>query len=112
MTANWPIPAVSVGSRNTTARVTLGAICFSSSGHFALRLYSNCIKPVMLPPGRAKLATRPAPTGSAVPATQTVPIVFAGTADPVGAGLDDVGRERHQFRRTLAKIVRLDGGPV
>src|SRR5262245_27401312 len=28
------------------------------------------------------------------------------------AGHDDVGRERHQFRRTLAKIVRLDGGPV
>src|SRR5262245_40583682 len=28
------------------------------------------------------------------------------------AGHDDVGRERHQFRRALAKIVRLDGGPV
>src|SRR5262245_61697995 len=28
------------------------------------------------------------------------------------AGHDDVGRKRHQFRRTLAKIVRLDGGPV
>src|SRR5262245_3017122 len=28
------------------------------------------------------------------------------------AGYDDVGRERYQFRRTLAKIVRLDGGPV
>src|SRR5262245_3885896 len=28
------------------------------------------------------------------------------------AGHDDVGRERHQFRRTLAKIVRLDAGPV
>src|SRR5262249_51809324 len=25
---------------------------------------------------------------------------------------DDVGRERHQFRRTLAKIVRLASGPV
>ena len=68
MTANWPIPAVRLGSRSTAARVTLGAICFSSSGHFPLRLYSNCMKPVALPPGRAKLATRPAPTGSAVPA--------------------------------------------
>src|SRR5262249_37724242 len=28
MTANWPMPPVSSGSRRTAARVTLGAICF------------------------------------------------------------------------------------
>ena len=27
-------------------------------------LYSNCIKPVALPPGRARLSTKPEPTGS------------------------------------------------
>jgi hypothetical protein len=30
-----------------------------------LKLYSNCMRPVALPPGRAKLSTNPAPTGSA-----------------------------------------------
>ena len=65
MTANWPIPAVRAGSRRTAARVTLGAICLSSSSHFPLKPYSNCIKPVALPPGRARLSTKPAPTGSA-----------------------------------------------
>ena len=54
------------GSRRTAARVTFGAICLSSSSHFALKLYSNAIKPIALPPGRAKLSTKPAPTGSAI----------------------------------------------
>ena len=26
--------------------------------------YSNCVNPVALPPGRARLSTKPAPTGS------------------------------------------------
>ena len=50
--------------RRTAARVTSGATCLSSSSHFPLRPNSNCIKPVVLPPGRAKLWTKPAPTGS------------------------------------------------
>ena len=65
MTANWPMPEVSAASRRTAARVTPGAICLSSSSHFPLKLYSNCMKPVVLPPGRDKLSTKPAPTGSA-----------------------------------------------
>ena len=64
ITANWPIPAEMVASRSTAARVMPGAISLSNSSHFALRLYSNCMKPVTLPPGRAKLSTKPAPTGS------------------------------------------------
>ncbi len=65
MTANWPVPEALAGSRRTAARVTPGAICLSSSSHFPLRLYSNDMKPVALPPGRARLSTKPAPTGSA-----------------------------------------------
>jgi hypothetical protein len=42
--------------------VTLGAISLSSSSHFPLKLNSNIINPVTLPPARAKLATKPAPT--------------------------------------------------
>ena len=34
--------------------------------HFALVPNSNWVKPVALPPGRARLATKPAPTGSGV----------------------------------------------
>src|SRR5262249_23659632 len=64
MAANWPGPAASAGSRRTPARRTLGAISFSSSSHFALKLYSNEVNPVALPPGRARLSTNPAPNRS------------------------------------------------
>src|SRR5258708_33829784 len=47
------------GSRRTAARVTFGAISLSSSNHFAPMPYSKDVKPVMLPPGRARLSTRP-----------------------------------------------------
>src|SRR5579863_4940990 len=63
--ANWPIPAVMAGSRRTAARVTPGAISLRSSSHFPHKLYSNCIKPVALPPGLDRLSTKPATTGSA-----------------------------------------------
>ena len=45
-------------------RVIPGAMSLSSSSHFALKLYSNCMKPVALPPGRDRLSTKPEPTGS------------------------------------------------
>src|SRR5262245_17525770 len=65
MTANWPIPAVKARSRRTAVRVTPGATCLSNSNHFALVPYSAEVKPVALPPGRARPSTKPAPTGSA-----------------------------------------------
>jgi hypothetical protein len=61
---NWPVPAAMAGSRSTATRVTRGAISLSSSNHFPLMPYSNKVKPVALPPGRARLSTKPAPTGS------------------------------------------------
>jgi hypothetical protein len=64
ITANWPMPDAAAASRRTAARVTSGATCFSSSSHFPAKLYSNAKKPVTLPPGRAKLAIYPEPTGS------------------------------------------------
>ena len=64
-TANCPMLAVELGSRNTKARVTCGAICLSNSAHLPLMLYSKFEKPVILPPGWAILSTEPAPTGSA-----------------------------------------------
>src|SRR5262245_47956674 len=64
MMPNWAAPAAIAGSRMTATRVTLGAICLSISTHLPLSLYSNAMKPVALPPGRARLSTKPAPTGS------------------------------------------------
>src|SRR5262245_33386992 len=52
------------GSRMKAIRVTPGTICLSSSSHFAAMLYSKLMNPVALPPGRGKLLTKPAPTGS------------------------------------------------
>ena len=49
---NWPVPADMAGSRITATRLTPGAISLSNSNHFVLRLYSNIMKPVALPPGR------------------------------------------------------------
>ena len=49
----------------TATRVTPGAISLSSSSHFPPKPYSYWTKPVALPPGRARLSTKPAPTGSA-----------------------------------------------
>src|SRR6516225_8826049 len=66
ITANWPMPEVVEGSRMTAACVVLGADCLISSSHFPLKLYSNCIKPVALPPGRERRWTKPAPTGSTI----------------------------------------------
>ena len=89
MAPNWPIPAAMAESRRTAARVTRGAICLSSSSHFPLMPYSNSMKPVALPPGRARLSTKPAPTGSAT-VTNTIGTVRVAccngpTAEPPAA---------------------------
>jgi hypothetical protein len=65
MTPDWPLPEGAAESRRTATRVIPGAICLSSSGHLPLKLYSIDMNPVALPPGRAKLSTKPPPTGSA-----------------------------------------------
>ena len=45
--------------------MTRGAISLSSSSHLPAIVGSILMKPVTLPPGRGKLATKPLPTGSA-----------------------------------------------
>ena len=58
----------------TAARVMRGATSLSSSSHFPLKPYSIMVNPVALPPGRAKLATKPALTGS-ITCTNTIGMV-------------------------------------
>src|SRR5262245_54935734 len=83
---NWPIPAGTAESRMTATRCTLGAISLRNCSHLPPMLYSNDAKPVALLPGRVKLATTPAPTGSAelVNTIGTVRVAFC-TARTVGA---------------------------
>jgi hypothetical protein len=50
------------------ARLTRGEISLSSSSHLPGSVGSIMVKPVTLPPGYGKLATRPLPTGSATTA--------------------------------------------
>ena len=64
MLANKAIWEVTAGSRRTATCVTRGATSLSSSSHFPAKPNSEVTNPVALPPGRAKLATKPPPTGS------------------------------------------------
>ena len=112
MTANWPIPERWQRRKDRRPRHA-GAISFSSSSHFPLKPYSNPIKPVALPPGRARLSTKPAPTGSRGPGTRPAQ---CGRLQQRSHGRahdqDDVGRERNQFRRVFAHLGGIARGPA
>ena len=77
-------------------------------------LYSNSMKPVTLPPGRARLSTKPAPTGSATIANTIGTVRVACSNGPTVAlpGQDDVRRERDQFRRIFANAVGIARAPA
>src|SRR5262245_66433733 len=60
-----PPAAAAWGLNKKTMRVTSGAISLSNSTHFSVIEDSKLVNPVTLPPGRAKLATKPSPMGSA-----------------------------------------------
>ena len=53
-----------MGLKKKATRATRGAISLSSSSHLPGIVGSILVKPVTLPPGRGKLATKPLPTGS------------------------------------------------
>ena len=78
----------------------------SSSSHFPARLYSNDMKPVALPPGRARLSTKPAPTGSMTNGNTigTVRVACSNgpTAEAPWARMTSA--RAHQFRRVSAKF--------
>src|SRR5262249_12077893 len=63
-----PQEVVIIGSRpgltTRAARVRCGATSLRIASHLPVMLASKSSRPVILPPGRAKLATKPEPTGS------------------------------------------------
>ena len=81
---NCPMPDATAGSAGPP-RVAPGAISFSSSSHFPLMPYSKIVNPVALPPGCARLATKPAPTGS-ITVTNMIGMVRVACAMARGCG--------------------------
>src|ERR1700738_1754630 len=87
-----------------------GAICLSNSSHFVPIPYSKLIKPVELPPGFAKLATRPPPTGSVTPANNDRHGGGRLLQRPQGrssACEHDLGCERDQFCRMPTNAINI-----
>ena len=74
------------GLNTTATRLTAGAISLSASSHLLPMLNSNVVKPVSRPPGRAKLGTKPLPTGS-VTCTNTIGKVPLTGSSPATTGV-------------------------
>ena len=76
--------------------------------------YSNDVKPVMLPPGRARLSTKPAPTGSTTP-TNTIGTVRVACCNAAhgraASGHNDIRRERDELADVSAHKVDVAGAP-
>jgi len=70
----------------TVKRVARGAIWLSSSSHFPPTVASKFVKPVVLPPGRLRLATKPRSTGSLMP-LNTIGTAPVACCAAVNAGL-------------------------
>src|SRR5262245_7144302 len=86
---------------------------FSSPNHFPIISYSKLVKPVTLLPGRARLATKPWPTGSA---TRTNTIGRDVCLPPQGgdrertACYDHLCWQPNQFSRVGAHLVEIGTG--
>src|SRR5262245_63207030 len=97
------------------ARLTSGATSLSRSSHLPPIDGSWLAKPVMLPPGRAKLSTKPLPTGS------PTPLNTIGTPPAIGLSVSSarfvnshhhVRRPRHQLGGPDAHLLRLVMPPL
>jgi hypothetical protein len=102
------------GSRATATRVTFGAICLSTSSHFAPRVFRRC--------NAGDVATRP---GQTIDEARANRIGDAREHDRHGACRtlqlpdcatarceDHVRRERDQFKRVFASVILIACGPA
>ena len=84
----------------TATRESLGTISFRSSSRLPLNSGANVVNPVIFPPGRARLATNPSPTGSLSCAITIGICCCRSLADaliPRTSGHDHIHLETHQF---------------
>src|SRR2546423_4988393 len=70
----------------SATRASCGTISFNISRYFPAMLACSTVKPVMLPPGRAMLATNPLPIGSDT-ATNTIGIVPVARMSALATGV-------------------------
>ena len=87
----------------------------SSSSHFALMLYSKTVKPVALPPGRARLfnvAAAHRVGGIHEDDRYRAGQLQQGSKGNRGGGQNGVRRERNQFRRIFTIVAEIAGGPA
>ena len=70
---HWP------DRRATATRASLGTASLSSSSRLPLSSLERSVRPVTFPPGRARLSTRPASTGSNTEFTMTIGIVLVAS---------------------------------
>ena len=91
--------AASAGVTSTATRVTAGTSSRRSSNLFAPNSAPKKLVPVRLPPGRARLATRPRLTGSS-PTLKTMGIVVVAALAANGEGMPPVATITATWRRT------------
>ena len=104
------------GLTSTATRVAAGTSSRRSSSRFATNSSLKKLMPVRLPPGRARLATRPSLTGSSA-TVKTMGIVvvaaLAASAGTVTSGRDDHGDlSANQFGRQRRQSIELVLGPA
>src|SRR6516165_7390000 len=97
-------------------RRRLGIISFSSSIRFACRSITIALRPVTLPPGRARLATRPVPTGLPE-AAMTIGIVAVACLAAIAASvplvmIKSTSRRINSVARSGKAIIRSLGRAV
>src|SRR5262249_56125890 len=89
--AVWRVTLLSVvgavaGLTSTAIRTALGTSSWSSPSRLVATSWPKKLMPVALPPGRARLATRPSLTGSS-PTPKTIGIVVVAVLAASEAGL-------------------------
>ena len=104
-----------VGLTITATRAAPGTSSRSSSSRFAVNSALKKLIPVRLPPGRARLATRPSLTGSS-PTLKTMGIVavaaLAASAGRIAGRGDHGDLPTNQFGRQLRQSISLILGPA
>ena len=98
------------GGRRSPTRASLGTASLSISSLLVFSSVAKLESPVTLPPGRARLATKPAPTGSAalvITMGMVVVALFAANADGRPCDHDQINLKTNQVRRKLRQALKL-----
>ena len=102
--------------RRSPTRASLGTASLSISSLLVFSSVAKLESPVTLPPGRARLATKPAPTGSAalvITMGMVVVAFFAANAGWLSCDHDQINLKTNQVRRKLRQaLILLLGKPV